>query len=180
MAHSIGGSGWGTKWWAGWLSTPTQHEKTWKAGIINSEIAPEQGQILRQLSLCSIPTYPTECFVIFPQPRAEFSPSLFRIHETERLFYPNCQQTELISTSPATGKTNYDREKKWIFVVCFSRLFLIWVWSAMRLPHSFPCGTELSLWMKEDMAQVTFHGSLGNRIAYLSPQPEIYWLLGYA
>lgn len=95
-------------------------------GKDNSGKAPEYGQILPQLRLCSVLIYPIGSFVHFPQPRAGFSPPLFRIHETEKLFYPNCQQTKLISVSLVTGKTIYDREKKWIFAVCFSRLFLMW------------------------------------------------------
>lgn len=30
------------------------------------------------------------------------------------------------------------------------------------------------------VVQVTFHGSLGNPVACLSPEPEIYWLWGHA
>lgn len=88
--------------------------------------SPKQGQILPPLRQRPVPTCPTERFAHYPWPRAKFTPPLLRIHETEKLFYPNCQQTKLISTSPVTGQTIYDREKKWIFSVCFSRLFLMW------------------------------------------------------
>lgn len=101
----------------------SQHRKTRKAGI-TSERASEQGQIRPQPRLCSISTHPPKGSVHFPQPREEFGPQLFRIHETEKLFYPNCQLAELISTSLATGKTNYDREKKWTLAACFPRLLL--------------------------------------------------------
>lgn len=87
--------------------------------------SPRGGQLPPQLRWGSVATLPTRYFIHFPQPRAEFSPLLLRIHETEKLFYPNCQQKEFISTSPATGKTNYDREKKLMFTVCFAGLFLI-------------------------------------------------------
>lgn len=95
-------------------------------GRNDSGKAPELGQILPQLRLYPVPTYPVEYFVHFLQPGAKSSPPLFGIHEIGELFYPNCQQTKLISTAPATGETIYDREKKWTFAVCFSRLFLMW------------------------------------------------------
>lgn len=145
MATGIGGSGSRNR--LGSRMHPASMERPRRQEWFRE--SPKEVQILPLLRRGSVPTHPTESFAHFPQPRAEFSPPLLRIHETEKLFYLNCQQTELISTSPATGKTNYDREKKWIFAICFARLFLMRFQSAPRQAHSLPCGAEQSGWTEE-------------------------------
>lgn len=135
--------------------------------------APGEGSFLLSWDGAQLPLFLPGASFISHSPEQN---SAFRCWETAKLFYSNCQQTELISTSPATGKTNYDREKKWMFAVCFAGLFLI-------CPETItqPCSWHWTEPMDGGgMAWVTFHRSLGNPVAHLSPGPGIYWLPGHA
>lgn len=168
MTYNIGGSGWRT----GWPFVPAQDDKYWKTGT--------NFESLRILSnetvLCSFLQH--QLFYFFPKAQSRIQSSTIQNLQNYNYPFPNCQQTKLSSTSPATRKTNYDKETKWIVTVCFSWLFLMGFQSATRQPNSFPVAWDIADRWKS-MVKVTFHSSLGNPVAYLSPRPEIYWLWGH-
>lgn len=132
MASGWGGSGWGQAEEQGGLLHPSGMKRPGRQQ--QSTESPRRGPNLLQLRLCSAPICPTECFVPFPQPRAEFSPPLFRIHENS---IPPKPSTDRVDFNFASNwENNYDRTKKWILAVYFSRLFLMRFWSALRDCHT--------------------------------------------
>lgn len=115
---------------------------SWKdlEGTNSSGKAPGWGQIIPQLRPLSSHLAHRQLGSLSTARGWIQSSTVHNLWNGKVILYKNCQQTELISTSPATRKTNFDRGKKWIFAVCFSSLFTMWFQSAFLVALNWTDG----------------------------------------